>query len=127
MRNPEEHDEVWRRGNRAAWRRVLGQALAELGYDDPSVSAGWVCEREDVIAMLRVVCDNHGDNDWQNDLHLGDVIDKHLACHLPTVPDDLVERLRTWYDATSMDPPYAKGSPGARLFEACTDYFRNRR
>jgi hypothetical protein len=26
--------------------------------------------------------DRHGDNDWPDDLHLADVIDKHLARHL---------------------------------------------
>jgi len=32
--------------------------------------------------MLRMVCDDHGDNDWSNELHLADVVEKHLANHL---------------------------------------------
>ncbi len=36
----------------------------------------------DIRAVLRNVCKDFGDNDWPDDLHLGDVIDKHLARYL---------------------------------------------
>jgi hypothetical protein len=39
-------------------------------------------ERADTLLQLREVCGDFGDNDWPNELHLGDVIDKHLARHL---------------------------------------------
>ncbi len=35
-------------------------------------------ERIETIALLRMHCDEYGDNDWDDDLHLSDVIDKHL-------------------------------------------------
>lgn len=35
-------------------------------------------ERDETIAMLRHVCEEHGDNDWPDNLHLADVIEKHL-------------------------------------------------
>lgn len=39
-------------------------------------------ERLEIVAKLREVCAEHGDNDWPEDLHLGDVLEKHLARHL---------------------------------------------
>jgi hypothetical protein len=70
-------------GHRQAWRSVLGIALRELGYDDPEAEkAAWIPEREDIISQLRSVCAEFGDNDWEDTLHLGDVIEKHLAKHL---------------------------------------------
>lgn len=35
-------------------------------------------EREDVIKLLRSVCRHNGDNDWPDNLHLRDILDKHL-------------------------------------------------
>jgi hypothetical protein len=39
-------------------------------------------QRLDAIAQLRSICADFGDNDWDDDLHLGDVIEKHLGKHL---------------------------------------------
>lgn len=39
-------------------------------------------EREETIKMLRIICKDHGDLDWQDNLHLTDIIDKHLGKHL---------------------------------------------
>jgi hypothetical protein len=41
-----------------------------------------VAEREAAIASLRSVCHLHGDNNWDTDLHMADIINKHLANHL---------------------------------------------
>jgi hypothetical protein len=35
-------------------------------------------ERADAIRTLRRLCSEHGDNFWSDDLHLSDIIDKHL-------------------------------------------------
>lgn len=35
-------------------------------------------ERSATVAILRQVCTSHGDNDWRDNLHLADVIEKHL-------------------------------------------------
>lgn len=32
-----------------------------------------------VRAMLRIECEDLGDNEWSDSLHLADVIEKHLA------------------------------------------------
>ena len=67
-------------GNKAAWLRMLKTALQELGGESSeAANARWVAERAEVVAMLRTVCDVHGDNDWPDKLHLADVIDKHLV------------------------------------------------
>jgi hypothetical protein len=34
--------------------------------------------REDVGKMLRMACEEFGDNDWPDNLHLADVLEKHL-------------------------------------------------
>jgi hypothetical protein len=39
-------------------------------------------ERKEVIKYLRGVCKNWGDNDWGDDLHLVDILDKHLFYYL---------------------------------------------
>lgn len=71
------------RGSRAAWRAMLGECLRQLGVDDPEAGkARWVTERADAVAMLRMVCDEHGDNDWESQFYLSDVIEKHLWNHL---------------------------------------------
>ena len=57
----------------------IGTDLAAMGLDVKPVGHS---ERASVIALLRRVCEVHGDNDWPDDLHLGDVIEKHLARHL---------------------------------------------
>jgi hypothetical protein len=71
------------RGSRAAWLTMLSECLSQLGYDDlEAQKCGWVKEREATVAMLRLICDDHGDNEWADDAHLADVVEKHLARHL---------------------------------------------
>jgi hypothetical protein len=70
-------------GERAALVGLLGHVLGRLGYDDIAArQAWWVKERESAIATLRELCRDFGDNDWPEDLHLTDIIGKHLADHL---------------------------------------------
>lgn len=71
------------RGHRAAMTSTLQHALAGLGYKGTSSDrAKWIIEREAAIAALRRVCDQHGDNDWDETLSLADAIEKHLHRHL---------------------------------------------
>jgi hypothetical protein len=71
------------RGSRAAWLAMLELCLHQLGIDDPEAGkVRWVSERARAILALRAICDNHGDNDWPDDLHLADAIEKHLGDHL---------------------------------------------
>ena len=69
------------RGYRAAWTAVLNEAIGRLGPHTPSV-ARLTAQLEQARAMLRIVCAEFGDNDWSDDLHLADVIEKHLYRHL---------------------------------------------
>lgn len=82
----EAEEKAYEQGRRAALVSVVRNALRELGYQDaastPAGKASWIIEREEAIAQLRTLCEEYGDNEWSNDLHLGDVIEKHLARHL---------------------------------------------
>lgn len=72
-------------GSRSAWRAILSEAIKNLGYESPEAKASsWISEREAAIAQLRQACGDHGDNDWTENLHLADIIEKHLVRHLPT-------------------------------------------
>lgn len=81
----------YRRGQRSAWRHVMSVALGQLAYDSTDkaelIVERLIAEREDIISVLRRLCAHYGDNDWDETLHLGDVIEKHLWSHL----DDAVE------------------------------------
>jgi truncated hemoglobin YjbI len=80
----ERDEQLWTLGNRAAWLQLLREACNQLGYSegDEGQRNSWILEREEAVAALRSVCDSHGDNDWDDRLHLMDVINKHLARHL---------------------------------------------
>jgi hypothetical protein len=79
----DREEAVYARGERAALLSMLSHVLRQLGYDDVATKqAAWVTEREETIARLRDVCEDFGDNDWPDDLHLGDVVEKHLTRHL---------------------------------------------
>jgi hypothetical protein len=39
-------------------------------------------ERKETINVLREICEYYGDNDWPDNLHLADIIEKHLFRHL---------------------------------------------
>ena len=65
----------------------LRECWAELNPANKG-KANWFLERHEVLEMLRQVCEEHGDNDWPDDLHLADVIEKHLWRHLEDPSDD---------------------------------------
>ena len=67
-------------GLRRAWLSIFQQCLIELGEEVDS--ARCIMERQEAVAALRRVCSRFGDNDWEDDLYLSDIIDKHLARHL---------------------------------------------
>ena len=70
-------------GRRSAARRLLFMALELLGFEGTEGERNkWILERERAVATLRDLCKQWGDNDWESNLDLGDVIVKHLAIHL---------------------------------------------
>ena len=53
--------------------------LKNLSNDDPfKMSVNYLIEREQAINTLRQVCERFGDNDWEEDFYLAEIIDKHL-------------------------------------------------
>ena len=79
----DREERKWLEGNRAAWVKMLAKCVSELGYDDPrAASSRWLLEREGAVAALRRVCEEYGDNEWDENLNLADVVEKHLERHL---------------------------------------------
>lgn len=76
----EAEEQAWIQGERAAWRSILGSAFKAL--DVTPDEGRYIAEREDAIAVLRGLCRKFGDNEWDEKLHLADIIDKHLGRHL---------------------------------------------
>jgi hypothetical protein len=68
-------------GHRQAIRGVLGYCIRELG-DEARTEHGWRVERADAVNALRRICEDFGDNDWDESLNLADVIEKHLEPYL---------------------------------------------
>jgi len=69
-------------GRRASLMSQLGRILKELGYGEDITKEALIYEREETIATLRLACDEFGDNDWEGDLHMTDIINKHLIRHI---------------------------------------------
>jgi hypothetical protein len=77
------HEQSYLAGQRSSANRLLRMALGELGYKGTEAEhAKWITEREEAIAALRGMCEDYGDNDWDERLHLADVIEKHLRRHM---------------------------------------------
>ena len=72
-----KQDLYFEQGKRAAWIMIMRQAIEALGLDAREAS-GWQVERAEAIEMLRQVCEEIGDNDWPDNLHLADIIEKHI-------------------------------------------------
>ena len=73
----------WETGHRTAWARMLSLCCIELGPDNLEAGkARGLVEREEMRSALRTACEDFGDNDWDDNLSLVDVIDKHLLRHL---------------------------------------------
>ena len=86
--DPSEHDLGFIAGQRHALITMIKQATRELGYDDPEAEkVSWISEREHAIAQLRALCEVIGDNDWDENLHLGDIIEKHVDYPLRGGPE----------------------------------------
>lgn len=77
----EEADANYVRGQRAVWTRLLQTCLVELGYSGRTMES-LAIEREETVAALRSVCEEWGDNSWDDELHLADVVEKYLHNNL---------------------------------------------
>jgi len=75
------------RGSRSAYRFMMLHCMRELDVETDAEKleqkvAQLAAEREEAIGVLRDICRDCGDNDWSDDLHLADIIEKHLGRHL---------------------------------------------
>lgn len=77
----ESEEAAYIRGRKSVLREQLSSALRELDADGLEREY-LIKERLETVAALRRLCDSHGDNDWPDNLHLTDVIDKHLGQYL---------------------------------------------
>jgi hypothetical protein len=76
-------------GRRQVWMLLLKMCMQGLGDSVDADSRGhlaWRVEREETLLMLRHLCDEYGDMNWEDDLHLADVLEKHLLPHLAKQP-----------------------------------------
>lgn len=76
-----KEEQAWQRGRKSAFRSIVGEAAREMTGKGMKLAAAMM-QLHDTREALRRVCEDHGDNDWSDDLHLADVIEKHLARHL---------------------------------------------
>jgi uncharacterized protein YgfB (UPF0149 family) len=68
-----EEEAAYVQGERRAWVSWLQRCLMNLGYEfTEAAHAKWILEREELVQQLRELCREFGDNDWDEDLHLGD-------------------------------------------------------
>jgi hypothetical protein len=80
----DKEEKYWIQGRKSAWLSLLRICLTELGYDNEELRDrhSWIMEREEALVQLRELCEDFGDNDFPDDLHLGDAIEKHLGKYL---------------------------------------------
>ena len=90
-----ENELAYQRGRRSAFARVLGDLASEFGWAEDLLSseekltlelARRTRERAEAIDALRDVCGKVGDNDWDEKLHLADIIEKHLGRYIEETP-----------------------------------------
>jgi chromosome segregation ATPase len=74
-----------------AWRLILGECRRHLGLESTTLE-GALARLVDARLALRSICAGFGDNDWPDDLHPQDVIDKHLWPHLEKLRAKALER-----------------------------------
>ena len=76
----EKEEQIYIEGEAQAFKKMISHfqnELRGLGVELKTKDQ-FDQERIDTIATLRQVCREHGDNDWPDDLHLSDIINKHL-------------------------------------------------
>jgi predicted secreted protein len=76
----EQEEEAYMQGSASAYLAVFNQCIRHL--PDLKDEARRLSERAAVISVLRRICTEHGDNDWDDGLHMVDIITKHLEPYL---------------------------------------------
>lgn len=85
----EARERSWMEGNRAAYASILQVCIRQLGCDNPEAEhAAWLVEKQELSAIIRRLCVEHGDDDYPDNLHLGDVLTKYLEPYLEVEPPE---------------------------------------
>lgn len=82
-----QEEQIYEQGRQAAYHSLLIDILGEYYSHGirPSTEtleiqlARLLSERMGAIVALRGLCDQVGDNDWTDTLHLADILEKHLG------------------------------------------------
>lgn len=80
-------DQAYENGYRAAAKAVIRSMLRRLRPDEEDRKlCRMALELDDTRQQLRRVCAVAGDNDWEDNLYLADVVEKHLGRYLCEPP-----------------------------------------
>jgi len=75
-------------GKRVVLTQLVLSALKELGYEKVESLESLIIQREETVHVLRQICTQYGDNDWNSELPLGHVLKEHLWNHLITATEE---------------------------------------
>ena len=96
----ESEEEKYELGSRKAYESMLNFCIRALGYLDEKYNVELLLlEREQIINALRNFCENFGDNDWEEDLWVPDIIEKHLHDNLHQNDREVIEQENLIADA----------------------------
>jgi hypothetical protein len=116
-------ERLWLAGSRSAIMSTLRHCLGQLGVaGDPRFERErLLIERGEVVAQLRKLCDEFGDNDWEEGDSLGDVIEKNLGGHLyeDFVLDEDEHEIED-YDGFDEEPVEHDAEDGGELVDIAT-------
>jgi len=75
----DEHERGYVAGQQSLAIEIIDRCRMSAGVFFPD---DYSSERAQTVLSLRRVCAQFGDNDWPDDLHLVDIIEKHLERYL---------------------------------------------
>jgi predicted secreted protein len=75
----EKEEIAYELGSYNAWMQIYIEATNKLGIKK---EVKLESERIQTISLLRSLCMEYGDNDWDESLHLVDIIEKHLINYI---------------------------------------------
>jgi hypothetical protein len=79
--NQDETERAYVTGHRRALIDMFGHFARSLHGGEVNLHrrlAALEAERLEAVTALRALCDVLGDNEWSDDLHLADVVNKHV-------------------------------------------------
>lgn len=107
------------RGRRSGLLTVLRKVLQDLGEEGSEHD--WTLERAETITVLKELCENFGDLDWDQDLYIPDILRNHLREYLNADADEQDKEIAraafVWVKALESRPADRDGDLG-ELFAA---------